>query len=80
MDSKEEENIETNGEVDLAKELICSLSKIKKLKKMNLKKNEQLQKYEEEERDSKAKMSQSLEEIENTIMNLKVQLQEARRI
>jgi hypothetical protein len=62
MDSEEEENVETNGEVDLEEELMCALSEIKKLRKMNLKQKEKLQKYEEEDRDSKSKMSQSLEE------------------
>jgi hypothetical protein len=80
MDSKEEENVETDGEVDIEEELMCALREIKKLRKNNLKQKEQLQKYEEEDHDSKAKMSQILEEIENTIMNLKVQLEEARRI
>jgi predicted RNase H-like nuclease (RuvC/YqgF family) len=80
MDSEEEENVETDGEVDLEEELMCALREIKKLRKKNLKQKEQLQKYEEEDRDSKSKMSQSLEEIENTIMNLKVQLEEARRM
>ena len=56
MDSKEEENVETDGEVDLEEELIYALSKIKKLRKMNLKQKEQLQKYEEEDHDSKSKM------------------------
>lgn len=35
MDSKEEENVETDRDVDLEEELICALSKIKKLKKKN---------------------------------------------
>jgi hypothetical protein len=61
-------------EVDLEEELICALSKIKKLKKNNLKQNKKLQKYEEEDHDAKEKMSQSLEEIEKTIINLKIQL------
>ena len=39
-----------------------------------------MKKYEEKDCDSKAKISQSLEEIENTITNLKVQLKEAKRI
>jgi hypothetical protein len=47
MDSEEEENNETNGEVNLEEELIYALSKIKKLRKNNLKQKEQLQKYEE---------------------------------
>jgi hypothetical protein len=38
-----------------------------------------LQKYEEDDRDSKDKMSQNLEESENIIISLKVQLEEARR-
>jgi hypothetical protein len=67
--------------VDLEEELMCSISEIKKLRKKNLKQKEQLvQKYEEEYRDSKAKMPQSLEETKKTIMNVKVQLEEARRI
>jgi hypothetical protein len=33
MDSEEEENSKTNGEVNLEEELICDLSKIKKLRK-----------------------------------------------
>jgi predicted RNase H-like nuclease (RuvC/YqgF family) len=80
MDSEEEENTETDGEVDLEEELMCALREIKKLRKNNLKQKEKLQKYEEEDRDSKAKMSQSLEESENIIISLKVQLEEARRI
>jgi hypothetical protein len=47
--------------VDFEEELICALREIKKPKKTNLKQKEQLQKYEEEDRDSKAKVSQSLE-------------------
>jgi hypothetical protein len=80
MDSEEEENVEIDGEVDLEEELMCALSEIKNLRKNNLKQKEQLQKYEEEDCDSKSKMSQSLEETKNTIMNLKVQLEEARRM
>ena len=75
-DSKEEENVEIDGEVDLEEELICALSEIKKVKKKNLKQKEQLQKYEEGDHDSKTKISQSLEEIENTIIGIKVQLKE----
>ena len=33
MDLEEEENVKTYGEVDLEEDLICALSKIKKLKK-----------------------------------------------
>jgi len=39
-----------------------------------------MKKYEEEDCYSKFKMSQILEEIERTIMNLKVQLEEAIRM
>jgi predicted nucleic acid-binding Zn-ribbon protein len=60
--------------VDLEEELNSSLSEISNLQKKNLKQKEQFQKYEEEDRDAKAKMSQSLEEIKNTIINLKTQL------
>jgi hypothetical protein len=55
MDSKEEENVETNVEVDLEEQLICSLSEIKKLRNKNLKQKEQLWEYEEEDHDSKSK-------------------------
>ena len=48
--------------MDLKEEIICSLSDIKRLKKKNLKQKEKLHKYEEEDHDSKAKISQSLEE------------------
>jgi hypothetical protein len=61
MDSKEEENAETYEEVDIEEEIMCSLTEIKKLRKNNLKQKEQLQKYEEEDCDSKAKISQILE-------------------
>jgi hypothetical protein len=71
MDSEEEENVETDGEVDLEEELMCALREIKKLRKNNLKQKEQLQKYEEEDHDSKAKMSQSLEESKNIIIRTK---------
>jgi hypothetical protein len=40
MDSKEEENVETNGEVDLEEELMCALREIKNLRKKNLKQKE----------------------------------------
>jgi hypothetical protein len=43
-----------------------------------LKQKEKLQKYEEEDHDSKDKMSKNLEESENIIIILKVQLKEAR--
>jgi len=46
MDLEEEENVETDGEVDLEEETICALRKIKKLRNMNLKQKEQLQNYE----------------------------------
>jgi hypothetical protein len=72
MDSKEEENGETDGEVDIEEEIMCALREIKKLRKNNLKQKEKLQKYEEEDSDSKDKMSQSLEESENIIIRLKV--------
>jgi hypothetical protein len=42
MDSEEEENTETYGEVDLEEELMCSLSEIKKSRKKNLKQKEKL--------------------------------------
>jgi hypothetical protein len=61
MDSKEEENVETEGEVDLEEEIMCGLSEIKKQRKNNLKQKEKLHKYEEEDHDSKSKMSQILE-------------------
>jgi len=80
MDSEEEEKTETDGEVDLEEELICALSEIKKLRKNNLKQKKQLRKYEEKDTNSKTKMSQSLEELENIIISLKNQLEEARRI
>jgi hypothetical protein len=80
MDSEEEEKTKTDGEVDLEEELICALSEIKKLRKKNLKQKKQLRKYEEKDTNSKTKMSQSLEELENIIISLKNQLEEARRI
>jgi hypothetical protein len=43
MDSEEEENVETDGEVDLEEELMCALREIKKLRKKNLKQKEKLQ-------------------------------------
>jgi hypothetical protein len=79
VDLEGEKNIEIDGEVDLEEELICSLSEIKKLRKKNLKQKEQLQKYEEEDHDSKSKMSQNLEELENIIRSLKVQLEDVIR-
>jgi hypothetical protein len=42
MVSEEEEDAETNGEVDLEEELMCSLRKIKKIRKNNLKLKENL--------------------------------------
>jgi hypothetical protein len=60
MHSEEEENAETYGEVDLEEELICALREIKNLRKKNLKQKEQLQKYEEEDDDSKTKCHKSL--------------------
>jgi hypothetical protein len=69
-----------NGEVDLEEELIYALSEIRKLKKKKLKQKEQLHKYQEEDRDSKAKMSQILEELEKIIISLKVHIEEERRI
>jgi hypothetical protein len=80
MDSEEEQNVKIDVEVDLEEELICALREIKKLKKKNLKQKEQLQKYEEEDCDAKEKMSQSLEEIEKTIISLKIQLEEEKRM
>jgi hypothetical protein len=80
MDSKEEENVETDGEVDFEEELMYDLRKINNLRKKNLKQKEKLQIYEEEDRDSKEKMSESIEAIENTITKRKVQLEEAIRM
>jgi hypothetical protein len=51
MDLEDEDNNETYGEVDLEEEFICALREIKKLRKMNLKQKEQLQKYKEEDHD-----------------------------
>jgi hypothetical protein len=45
-----------------------------------LKQKEQLQKYEEENRDAKAKISQSIKETEKTIINLNIQLEEEKRM
>jgi hypothetical protein len=42
MDSEEEENFETNGEVDLEEEFVHVVDEIMKLKKNNLKQKEQL--------------------------------------
>jgi hypothetical protein len=66
--------------VDLEGELMCALSGRKKIGKMNSKQKEKLQKYEEEDRDSKEKMSQILEETKKIIIILKVQLEEVIRI
>lgn len=48
--------------MDLEEELICCLREIKKIKKKYLKQKKQFLKYEEEDQDSKMKISQSLEE------------------
>jgi hypothetical protein len=80
IDLEEEENVETNREADIEEELIYALSEINNLRKMNLKQKKQLQKYEEEDHDSKAKISQIPEESEKIIISLKFQLEEARRI
>ena len=74
VDSEEEEqNFKTNGEVDMEEEIKCALSKISKIGKKNLKQKEHLQKYEEEDHDSRAKMSQSLEKTKSIIMNIEFQ-------
>jgi hypothetical protein len=75
MDLEEEENRKIDGEVDLEEELMHALSEIKKLREKILKQKEYMEKFEEEHHDSKAKMSERLEETKNTIMNLKVQLE-----
>jgi hypothetical protein len=80
MDSEEKQNVEIYVEVELEEELICALREINNLKKKNLKQKEQLQKYEEDDCDEKTKMSQSLEEIENIIISLKIQLEEAKKM
>jgi hypothetical protein len=80
MDSKEEQNTKRYEEVDLEEELVCSLREINNLKKNNLKQKKQLQKYEEEDHDARTKISQRLEEIEKTIVNLNIQLDEKKRM
>jgi hypothetical protein len=60
MNSKEEQNDETDAEVDLKEELICALNKIKKLNKNNLKQKELQQKYKEEDCDAKKKCHKAL--------------------
>ena len=76
----EEENVKTDGEMDLEEETLCSLSEIYNLRKKKFKQKEQLKKYEEEGHDSKSKMSQSLNKTKNIIMHLKAQLEEEIRI
>ena len=49
-------------EVDLQGELICALKEIKKLGKKNLPVNEKLQEYEEEDPNSKEKVSHIIED------------------
>jgi hypothetical protein len=53
MESEEGENVKTNGEVNIEEELICSLNEIKNIRKNNLKLKGQLEKHEEENRDSR---------------------------
>ena len=93
LDSKEEENVNTDGvvdleeenvkmdeEMDLEEETMCSLSERYNLRKKKFKQKEQLKKYEEEGHHSKSKMSQSLNKTKNIIMHLKAQLEEEIRI
>jgi hypothetical protein len=79
FDSEEEENNEIDGEVDLEEEIVCALIKIKKLRKNNLKQKEKLHKYEVEDCDSKAKMSQSLEELEKNYHKPKISIRRGKR-
>ena len=76
----EEENVKTDGEMDLEEEIVCSVNDIYNLRKKKFKQKEQLKKYEENGRDSKSKMSQSLNKTKNIIMHLKAQLEEEIRI
>jgi len=44
MDSKEEDNSKTDGEVNIIGELVCVISEIKKLRKKIMKQKEKIQK------------------------------------
>jgi len=61
MDSEEEKNIERVGKLYHEEELMSSSREIKKLRKNNLKQKEKLEKYEEKDCESEAKISKRLE-------------------
>ncbi|KAH9293136.1 hypothetical protein KI387_041660 [Taxus chinensis] len=79
-DLERDEDMEEKGEVNLEEELICALGELKALKKKNQKQKLQILKYEEEDRNFEAKISQSLEESGKMIVDLKTQIEEAKRV
>ncbi|KAH9302639.1 hypothetical protein KI387_014222, partial [Taxus chinensis] len=73
-------DLEGINDIEEEEELICALGEIKALKKRNQKQRLRHQKYEEQNQSFEAKLAQSLEESKNLIIDLKTQIEEAKRI
>jgi len=74
-----EENFEVEGEVDLVAELISALDELRKYKNKNKLLRGQLLEFEEAQQLRKNEVSKTIKESEQIIIDLKTQLQEARR-
>jgi hypothetical protein len=70
--STEEDNPDKEAEVDFEAEFFSAIEEIDRLEERNRKKKKELQKYKEKEYD--------VEEIEKTIITLKVQIEEGKKI
>jgi hypothetical protein len=74
-----EENFEVEGEVDLEEELISALDELRKYKKKNKLLRGQLLEFEEAQQLREKEVSKTIKESEKIIIDLKTQLQEAKR-
>jgi hypothetical protein len=75
-----EENSEVEGEVYLEGELISALEELRKYKKKNKSLREQLLEHEEKQKSREKEVLITIKESEQIIIDLKTQLQEAKRI
>jgi chromosome segregation ATPase len=75
-----EEIPEVEGEVDLEGELISALEELRRYRRKNKSLKEQLLDYKEEQKSREEEVSKSIKKTEQIIVDLKTQLQEAKRI
>jgi hypothetical protein len=75
-----EEIPEVEGEFDLEGELISALEELRRYRRKNKSLKEQLLDYKEEQKSREEEVSKSIKKTKQIIVDLKTQLQEAKRI